>query len=156
MKRARAILVVVVVLAAGVFLSACATTQASDPLPVEDVRAVELTVAGEVGRSIQIPGTSAVVSYFSQNDTEVPLVTDQVRGKGSSVRLDVRVVPYDGSPLEETDDSVQAAVQDGLLALGAASEANAEGAASTVMGYVRTFVIGRSADFFLVELPTEE
>jgi hypothetical protein len=156
MKGTRALLVVFVVLAAAVFVSGCATTQASDPLPVDNVSATELTVVGEVGRSIQVPGTSAVVSYFSQDEVEVPLVTNQARERGSSVQLDVKVVPYDGSPLEETDESVQAAVQDGLVALGSATGENAESVAGTVMGYVRTFVIGRQADFFLVELPSEE
>ncbi len=157
MKRTQVLVLVSVVLALVMAIGGCATTQqATDPLPVEDVEAVELTVTGELGRSISIPGTEAVVSYFSQEDVEVPLVTATVRPKGESVTVPVSVVPYDGSPLEETDDSVQMTVQEGLVALGAATEDNAESVASTVMGYVRTFVIGRSADYFLVERPGEE
>jgi predicted small secreted protein len=157
MKRTPILAVVSIVLAIAVVLGGCATTQqAGEPLPVEDVEAVDLTVSGEIGRSIAIPGTDAVVSYFSQERIEVPLVTDTVRPQGESVTIPVSVVPYDGAVLEETDGSVQAAVEEGLVALGVAGEDNAESAASTVMGYVRTFVIGRSADYFLVEQPTSE
>ncbi|MFW5728576.1 MAG: hypothetical protein ACOCYC_03775 [bacterium] len=156
MKDARALGAVLVVIALAIAMGGCATTQQADPLPVDDVEAAELTVLGEIGRSIDIPGVPAVVSYFSGGDVEVPLVTVEVRDRGSEVRLPVKVVPYDGSTLDETDPSVQAAVADGLVALGAVDEDNAEGVAGTVMGYVRTFVIGRSADYFLVEMPSQE
>ncbi len=156
MKGARALGAVLVAIAVVIAMGGCATTQQADPLPVDDVEPAELTVVGEIGRSIEIPGVPAVVSYFSEGDVEVPLVTTEVRKRGSEVQLPVKVVPYDGSPLEDTDPSVQAAVADGLMALGAVSEENAEDVAGTVMGFVRTFVIGRSADYFLVEMPTEE
>lgn len=156
MTRARVLVAVLVALALALVLGSCASTAESDPLPVDQIEEVELTVSGQLGRSISIPGTPAVVTYFSQGDVEVPMVTATVRERGNEVTVPVQVIPYDGATVEETDPSVPAAVADALVGLGAVEEEQAEGVAETVMGYVRTFVIGRSADYFLVELPQGE
>lgn len=147
---------VVVVIA---FLAGCATPGT----PVDDFGAAfgeydgtPVMIDGEMGRNIQVTGTSVYLSLLGGEGSRVPMLSAAPYAYGTDVTVLARAYAYDGAPYDEMDESVKSAISEFAASVEAGDEEQIEFQTRNIAQFLKTFAIGSGSDYFLIEVMAEQ
>lgn len=140
-------------------LASCATPGT----PVDDFGAAfaeydgtPVVLDGEMGRNIQVTGTTVYLSLIEGEGTRVPMLSEAPYEYGERVSILARAYAYDGAAYDSMDESVKNAISEFVGTVEPGDEEQIEFQTRNVAQFLKTFAIGSGADFFLIEVTGEQ
>jgi len=107
---------------------------------------------GQVGRGIQVTGTSVYLTLLEGDGTRVPMLTATPYAYGERLTVLARGYAYDAAPFAEMDDSIKNAISDFVATVEPGDEAQIDFQTRSVAQFLKTFTIGSGSEYFIIEV----
>ncbi len=114
-----------------------------------------VTVAGQVGRGIQVTGTSIYLVLLEESGYRVPVLSASEHTYGEDVSVTGRVYAYDGVAYEEMEPEIQEALAALVDEMEDETDEQMQVFTESAARFIRTYTIGSGADYFIIESADE-